>query len=226
MRGRASAYADVVAGALSSAGGRGAMLEVVQRLRGVSLFPGDADGLDLGTETGCEEWMSRSARLSTTFDVLRDLERLGEKALVFVEHRSMQAMFAEAVVTMFRMERPLSINGATAGHRRQRLVEQFQARRRGFDLMVLSPKAAGVGLTITAANHVIRLSRWWNPAVEDQCNDRVYRIGQERPVTIHVLMAVRRPSASASTRCRCRWAPTPPRAGPGCGDGASCCARP
>jgi SNF2 family DNA or RNA helicase len=58
--------------------------------------------------------------------------------------------------------------------------------------MVLSPKAAGVGLTITAANHVIHLSRWWNPAVEDQCNDRVYRIGQSKPVTVHVPMAVHR----------------------------------
>ncbi len=102
----------------------------------------------------------------------------------------MQAQMANAMSTMFGMERPLIINGDTPGHRRQDMVDDFQARRRGFDAMILSPKAAGVGLTITAANHVIHLSRWWNPAVEDQCNDRVYRIGQERPVTIHVPMAV------------------------------------
>ena len=47
-----------------------------------------------------------------------------------------------------------------------------------------------MGLTITAANHVVHLSRWWNPAVEDQCNDRVYRIGQERAVTVHIPIAV------------------------------------
>ena len=82
------------------------------------------------------------------------------------------------------------INGGTPGGQRQRIVDDFQTRPPGFDLLVLSPKAAGVGLTITAASHVIHLSRWWNPAVEDQCNDRVYRIGQDKPVTIHLPMAI------------------------------------
>jgi len=57
-------------------------------------------------------------------------------------------------------------------------------------VMLLSPKAGGVGLTLTAANHVIHLSRWWNPAVEDQCSDRVYRIGQRRDVHIYYPLAV------------------------------------
>ena len=56
--------------------------------------------------------------------------------------------------------------------------------------MVLGPKAAGTRLTLTAATHVIHLSRWWNPAVEEQCNDRVHRIGQTKPVTVHVPMAI------------------------------------
>ena len=56
----------------------------------------------------------------------------------------------------------------TPGAKRQDIVDRFQNGPAGFNLMVLSPKAAGVGLTITAANHVIYLSRWWNPAVEDQ----------------------------------------------------------
>ena len=59
-----------------------------------------------------------------------------------------------------------------------------------FDVMILSPKAGGVGLTITAANHVIHLSRWWNPAVEDQATDRVYRIGQTRDVHVHLPLAI------------------------------------
>jgi hypothetical protein len=189
---QAKAYGDVVAKVLGSEGptGRGAMLEVIQNLRGISLYPGDAGSDDLMTVAGCEAWIARSARLGKSFEVLRDLERRGEKGLIFVEQRSMQALVANAMATMFGMERPLIINGDTPGHRRQDMVDDFQTRRRGFDAMILSPKAAGVGLTITAANHVIHLSRWWNPAVEDQCNDRVYRIGQERPVTIHVPMAV------------------------------------
>jgi SNF2 family DNA or RNA helicase len=56
--------------------------------------------------------------------------------------------------------------------------------------MLLSPRAGGVGLTLTAANHVIHLERWWNPAVEDQCTGRVLRIGQLRPVTAHVLQSI------------------------------------
>lgn len=189
---QASAYGAVVAKVLSSGGlrARGAMLEVIQNLRGISLYPGDTDSDDLLTVAGCETWIGRSARLGKSFEVLRDMELRGEKGLIFIEQRSMQALVASAMSTMFGMERPLIINGDTAGHRRQDMVDDFQGRRRGFDVMILSPKAAGVGLTITAANHVIHLSRWWNPAVEDQCNDRVYRIGQERPVTIHVPMAV------------------------------------
>jgi hypothetical protein len=56
--------------------------------------------------------------------------------------------------------------------------------------MLLSPKAGGVGLTLTAANNVIHLSRWWNPAVEDQCTDRVFRIGQEQPVNVYIPMSI------------------------------------
>jgi hypothetical protein len=55
--------------------------------------------------------------------------------------------------------------------------------------MILSPRAGGVGLTLTTANHVVHLSRWWNPAVEDQCTDRVYRIGQTRDVTVYLPLA-------------------------------------
>jgi len=57
-------------------------------------------------------------------------------------------------------------------------------------MLILGPKAAGTGLTLTAATHVIHLSRWWNPAVEEQCNDRVHRIGQARPVSVHIPMAL------------------------------------
>ena len=106
-------------------------------------------------------------------------------------HREAQTTFAAVVATLLKLRaEPVIINGTTPGAIRQDIVDRFQNGPPGFNLMVLSPKAAGVGLTITAANHVIHLSRWWNPAVEDQCNDRVYRIGQTRPVTVHVPLAV------------------------------------
>jgi hypothetical protein len=72
---------------------------------------------------------------------------------------------------------------------------------RGFDLLVLGPKAAGTGLTLNAATHVIHLSRWWNPAVEKQCNDRVHRIGQTRPVTVHIPIAIQAAYRDQSFDC-------------------------
>ena len=136
------------------------------------------------------EWVAASARLARTVRVLEQIEQRGEKALVFIEDRAVQACFAAAAGTLFRLKsEPQIINGEVPGASRQSIVDRFQSAQPGFDLLVLSPKAAGVGLTITAANHVIHLSRWWNPAVEDQCNDRVYRIGQTKPVTVHLPLA-------------------------------------
>lgn len=113
--------------------------------------------------------------------------------MVFIEHRDMQFRFAEIVRHMFGLERIDVINGDTPIPRRQEIVNRFQRHLQsdgGFDMLILGPKSAGTGLTLTAATHVIHLSRWWNPAVEEQCNDRVHRIGQTRPVSIHVPMAL------------------------------------
>jgi Helicase conserved C-terminal domain/Restriction endonuclease len=87
-------------------------------------------------------------------------------------------------------KQPMQINGELSGDKRKKAVDAFQTERSDFDVMILSPKAGGVGLTLTAANHVIHLSRWWNPAVEDQCTDRIYRIGQDQPVNVYYPMAV------------------------------------
>jgi SNF2 family DNA or RNA helicase len=84
---------------------------------------------------------------------------------------------------------PMIINGLVAGKERQSRVDRFQTGPDEFDVMILSPQAGGVGLTLTRANHVIHLARWWNPAVEDQCTGRALRIGQEKTVYIHIPMA-------------------------------------
>ena len=105
----------------------------------------------------------------------------------------MQHRVIELVKREFGLPGVDLINGSTPIPRRQQIVNRFQRHLKhdeGFDLLVLGPKAAGTGLTLTAATHVIHLSRWWNPAVEEQCNDRVHRIGQTRPVTVHVPMAI------------------------------------
>jgi SNF2 family DNA or RNA helicase len=74
--------------------------------------------------------------------------------------------------------------------RRNRMVERFQQARRGPSVFVLSLKAGGLGLNLTRANHVFHYDRWWNPAVENQATDRVFRIGQKRDVWVHKFVCV------------------------------------
>ena len=166
---------------------RGAMLETLQGLRSVSLHPLHPDQVGV---TPDDSYIAQSARLVTTFQILDRVSKGKEKALVFLEHLAMQDYLADVIQRRyFLKQRPMLINGAVAGMERQRRVNDFQESSRGFDVMILSPKAGGVGLTLTAANHVIHLSRWWNPAVEDQCSDRVYRIGQRNPIHIYYPIA-------------------------------------
>lgn len=188
---QAQAYSAVTSDGRSAAGSRKRMLEILHRMRGVSLHPNRDEGVDPTDRTSIESWLSCSARLAKATELLKEIASQDEKAIVFVEDLGVQRVFAEAMATMFDLDRiPGRIDGGISGDKRQKIVSDFQSAPRGFDLLVLSPRAAGVGLTITAANHVIHLSRWWNPAVEDQCNDRAYRIGQKKDVTIHLPLAI------------------------------------
>src|SRR5690606_34308422 len=73
--------------------------------------------------------------------------------------------------------------------KRESIRKGFELRE-GFEVLLLGPKAAGFGLNLVSANHVIHLNRWWNPAIEDQCTDRVYRIGQKNDVKVWLPIAV------------------------------------
>ncbi len=79
------------------------------------------------------------------------------------------------------------LHGGTSVAARERLVDRFQSG--ATPILVLSLKAAGTGLNLTRAGHVIHYDRWWNPAVEEQATDRAYRIGQTQPVQVHRLIA-------------------------------------
>ena len=121
------------------------------------------------------------------------MEASGEKVLVFARHLDVQRMLARVLSAEFQS--PVRVvNGETprspglrdtAVRSRKQIIEHF-SQAPGFQVLILSPFVAGVGLTITGANHVIHYGRWWNPAVESQATDRVYRIGQERPVHVHL----------------------------------------
>ncbi|UWR10924.1 DEAD/DEAH box helicase [Sulfitobacter mediterraneus] len=168
-------------------GGPGAALKMLHHIRSVSVHPGDSNA------TRPDQFIAKSARLDAVIDILRKIKDANERVLVFIEHRDMQFRFGEIVRHMFDLDKIDVINGDTPIPRRQDIVNRFQRHLEtdgGFDMLILGPKSAGTGLTLTAATHVIHLSRWWNPAVEEQCNDRVHRIGQSRPVSVHIPMAL------------------------------------
>ncbi|WP_288586488.1 DEAD/DEAH box helicase [uncultured Methylobacterium sp.] len=163
----------------------GAVLKALQALRAISLHPQPE------APAGDDAFIAASARLAGAFHALDDIARAGERALIFLGDLAMQARLAGLIQRRYGLPTPpMIINGSVAGALRQARVDAFQAAGEGFDAMILSPQAGGVGLTLTRANHVIHLSRWWNPAVEDQCTGRVLRIGQVRPVSVHIPLAV------------------------------------
>lgn len=181
---QAKAYEDVVLAAQNGSG-RGRMLEALQHMRSVSLHPLHPDTAEL------ESYISQSARLAITFEILDEIAGRNEKALIFVESLDLQPLLASIIQRKYGLARqPMLISGAVTGQTRQKRVNEFQNTPKGFDVIILSPRAGGVGLTLTAANNVIHLSRWWNPAVEDQCTDRVYRIGQNKPVNVYFPQAI------------------------------------
>ena len=183
---QARVYGEVVNRAKDPASGP--MLETLHLLRGVSLHP---IWPPAGEIKDPRSFIEQSARLSETFEILDEIALHKEKALIFLESLDLQAHLSLMIKSRYDLsKRPMQINGEVTGDKRQALVDEFQQVRGTFDVMILSPRAGGVGLTLTAANHVIHLSRWWNPAVEDQCTDRVYRIGQDKAVHIYYPMAI------------------------------------
>ncbi|MFO7688912.1 MAG: DEAD/DEAH box helicase [Desulfobacterales bacterium] len=106
-----------------------------------------------------------------------------EKVLVFTQFREMTEPIAAFLGGVFGQE-GLVLHGGTAVKKRQSLIDRFQ-KENGPPFFVLSLKAGGTGLNLTAASHVIHFDRWWNPAVENQATDRAFRIGQHRNVVVH-----------------------------------------
>jgi len=144
---------------------------------------------------GAEEATSTCPKLAAVMDCLRRIRRSGEKALIFTRTLDMQQLLSAVIRETFEVPADI-INGATSrqstseGQRysRKSIVARFRESP-GFDVLILSPDVAGIGLTLTEANHVIHYGRWWNPAKESQATDRVYRIGQTKPVHVYYPIA-------------------------------------
>jgi len=119
--------------------------------------------------------------------MLEEALAAGDKALVFTQFRDMGDKLVAHLQARLGGE-VLFLHGGTAKGARDAMVQRFQEEPHGPRVFVLSVKAGGTGLNLTAANHVFHYDRWWNPAVEDQATDRAYRIGQTRTVQVHKLL--------------------------------------
>jgi superfamily II DNA or RNA helicase len=129
----------------------------------------------------------RSGKLARLSEMLEEAVAEGDKALVFTQFREMGDRLVAHLGTMLGVE-VVFLHGGTARKARDEMVRRFQDEPYGPRVFVLSLKAGGTGLNLTAASHVFHFDRWWNPAVEDQATDRAYRIGQTRAVQVHKLV--------------------------------------
>ncbi|MFV2065942.1 MAG: DEAD/DEAH box helicase, partial [Pirellulales bacterium] len=126
---------------------------------------------------------SESGKFDRLAEICEPIASRQEKALVFTQFREMTQPLQVYLSEVFGQP-GLVLHGGTAVGKRKKLVDQFQ-REDGPPFFVLSLKAGGTGLNLTAASHVIHFDRWWNPAVENQATDRAFRIGQKRNVLVH-----------------------------------------
>jgi len=155
---------------------RGLILSSLMRFKQICNHPGQS----LGDGDYAEE---RSGKFLRLRELAEEIASRQEKALIFTQFREMTAPIAAFLATLFG--RPgLVLHGGTPVAERKKLVDRFQ-HEDGPPFFVLSLKAGGSGLNLTAASHVIHFDRWWNPAVENQATDRAFRIGQKKNVMVH-----------------------------------------
>src|SRR5689334_722167 len=157
---------------------RGLVLATMTKLKQVCNHPAQAlrDGSRLA---------GRSGKLARLEEILDEVLAAGEKALLFTQYAEFGAMLRAHLTGRFGREVAF-LHGGVAKADRDELVRRFQdGGPAAPPIFVLSLKAGGTGLTLTAANHVVHVDRWWNPAVEDQATDRAFRIGQRKNVLVH-----------------------------------------
>ena len=144
--------------------------------------------LSTTTNPPWQEWLQESIRLQELQRILAEIQAKNEKALIFCEYHRYQAVVQAVANHQSSYGALKAINSEVSDEQRKAILQQFEAIN-GFAALVLSPKCAGMGLNLQHANHVIHLTRWWNPAVEDQATCRAYRTGQKKPVTVYNFVA-------------------------------------
>jgi SNF2 family DNA or RNA helicase len=175
MRLAALGEIDQIVGLPDTQDQRFRILAMLTRLRQLSCHVGLVD----------EAWEGTSAKLDLLVETLQELREEGHRALVFSQFTSYLALIRQALDNAGITYEYL--DGSTSAKARQQRVDAFQTGNS--DAFLISLKAGGTGLNLTAADYVIHMDPWWNPAVEDQATDRAHRIGQTRPVMVYRIVA-------------------------------------
>ncbi|HUT79814.1 MAG TPA: DEAD/DEAH box helicase [Candidatus Bathyarchaeia archaeon] len=132
-----------------------------------------------------ENFEDRSGKINLIVDMLEEILANNEKALIFTQYAEFGGELCKYLKSIFNQE-ILFLHGSLTQKERDNFVQKFQeGTSLSPNLFILSIKAGGVGLNLTAANHVFHIDRWWNPSVENQATDRAYRIGQKKNVFVH-----------------------------------------
>jgi len=161
---------------------KGLILQMLSRLKQLCNHP--ALYLKERAAAG-RELLERSNKMEKLVELVDAVLEQNESCLIFTQYIEMGEMIRATLKMKFGVEVPF-LNGSVPKAQRDHMIERFQNGE--FPVFLLSLKAGGTGLNLTAANHVIHYDRWWNPAVENQATDRAYRIGQSRFVHVHKLI--------------------------------------
>jgi SNF2 family DNA or RNA helicase len=158
---------------------KGIILALLTKLKQICNHPALFKGND-----SANGFQTRSAKLQRLEEMLEEAVAEGDRALIFTQFAEWGKLLKPHLEQQLGRE-VLFLYGSTPKKQREEMIDRFQQDPQGPRIFILSLKAGGVGLNLTRANHVFHYDRWWNPAVENQATDRVFRIGQTRNVQVH-----------------------------------------
>lgn len=157
-------------------------LPLIQKMVSVCSHPALISN-NISVNSDIDKLLNYSTKLRYLRKLIKPIQDKKEKVLIFTIFKKMQKILVKAINSWCNFM-PIVVNGETAPHKRKNIFNNFR-NSKGFNVLVLSPEVAGVGINLVEANHVIHYTRFWNPAREDQATDRVYRIGQYKDVHVY-----------------------------------------
>ncbi|MDN5635490.1 MAG: DEAD/DEAH box helicase, partial [Brevibacterium sp.] len=182
--------AQYEARAVTKGKGRMALAATARDTTGDETNDVTSDGTSGGTSDVTEgSYFGRSGKFDRACEVLSEIVANGERAIVFTQYRAMGDLLSAGIADYLGSGPVPFLHGGMPLARRATLVHRYQTDDEAPPILILSLRAAGTGLNLTRASHVLHFDRWWNPAVEEQATARAHRIGQHRVLNVHTLIA-------------------------------------